>query len=105
MDMARVVLECRPGCPGCDGPVSERGGQIGAPDRAVRPAHLGERSVDVEHPHQPGPLPAPVGHGQDGTAMAPQDREHVMAGRPDGRGYYKPGYAIYLCENGEAPAR
>ena len=58
-------------------------GEFLAPDRAVANAGLGERTVEVQQPHQPRPLAAPVGQGEDRPAMPREAGKHVAGVLPD----------------------
>ncbi len=46
--------------------------EIFAPNGAVGNATFGKTAVEIEHPHQAGPLTAPISHGENRTAMGAQ---------------------------------
>ena len=61
--------------------------EVLAPQRRIRHARLGQRPVQVQHAHQPGPLPAPVRQRQDRPLMRIQPAQHMVRVLPDGLGH------------------
>ncbi len=61
-------------------------GEVFTPNRAIGDPGFGQRAVQVEHPDETGPLTAPIGDGQDRTAMHSQPSQNVMAVLPHGFG-------------------
>src|SRR5271157_6592733 len=57
--------------------------KIFAPQSLIRNASLGQGTIEIQHADQAGPLPTPIGDGQDRAAMMPEAGEHVMAVLPD----------------------
>ena len=49
-----------------------------APQRRVAHARLRQRAVEIQHPDQPRPLPAPIRHRENRPAMGRQPREQMM---------------------------
>ena len=68
-------------------------------DTAVLDAHLGQRSVKVEHPNQSRPGPAPVGHRQNRTAMSGKPGQHMVAILPYCFGYDQWSFRVQAAEN------
>ena len=61
--------------------------EVFRPERGVLNARLGERAVEVEHPHEPRPLARPIADGQDRPAVGDEPVEHVVRILPDGPKY------------------
>ena len=97
LDMRGVVLDRALVQPGAQSLDKELVGEILAPQRAVLLARFGEAAVEVEHPHQPRPRAAPVGHGQDRALMLQQPGQHVMAILPDRFGHDRRAHPWESC--------
>ncbi len=82
--MARIVFNAFAMEPALQTIQEEWIGEIFAPQRFIANAGFGERSVEIEHPHQARPFTAPVGHGENGTLMREEPVQHVMAVLPHG---------------------
>src|SRR5262249_40244871 len=57
--------------------------EILAPNGVVGDTHLGQGSIEIQHSNQSGPLPTPIGDGQNWTAMISQPREDMITILPD----------------------
>src|SRR5262249_51122132 len=57
--------------------------EVDAPQRAVRHTRLGERAVQIQQPDQPRPFAAPVGDGEDRSAVSIETVQKMMAILPD----------------------
>ena len=64
-----VVDDAAAGEPFAQAAFEEVVGKVQAPQGAVFNAGFGEGAVEVEHADEAGPLPRPVGKGEDGTAV------------------------------------
>ena len=73
--------------------------KILTPERGIFHACLGERSIQIQHPNEPRPLTAPVGDGEDRSAMRGQAGEHVVGVLPDCLGNNEGGLGIKVAEN------
>ena len=52
--------------------------KILTPQCRIRHPLLRQRPVQIQHPHQPRPLPAPIRHRQNRPLMRAQSRQHMM---------------------------
>jgi hypothetical protein len=57
--------------------------EVLAPQGVERAPGFDQRRVQVEQPNQTGPLPLPVGDGQDRPLVPQQPSEHLLAELPD----------------------
>ena len=67
--MGGVVGDAAAGEPFAQAAFEEVVGKVQAPQGAVCNAGFGEGAVEVEHADETGPLPRPVGKGEDGAAV------------------------------------
>lgn len=70
--MAAVVFDGLPAQPTFEALEEEAVSELLAPECGVLYSGLCEGAVQVEHPDESGPLPAPVGQRQDRAAMGVQ---------------------------------
>ncbi len=78
--------------------------EILAPQGAEADAGLVQAAVQVEHTDQARPLARPVGHCEDGSAMAEQSGEHMIAVLPHGLGNHQGRLGMDMGENVHAHA-
>ena len=83
----RIVLDLAALHPSLECLASPFVAEVLAPDGAVRHACLGHRGVQVQQAHQAWPLAAPVGRGQDRSALGLEAGQHVVAVLPDRLGH------------------
>ncbi len=102
--VAGVVIDLALANPLADAAPEELVGEVFAPDGAVFDAGLGQRAVEVEHAHQAGPLPAPVGDGEDRATMVAQTGQHMMAVLPHRFGDDQTSVGINVLEDLHAHA-
>src|SRR5699024_10651614 len=79
-------------------------GAVDRPQRGVLAAHLGQAAVEVQQPHQAGPLGCEVRDGEDRAAVGAQPGQNVVAVLPVGGGHDQRGLLRDLLEDLHAHA-
>jgi len=77
-------------------------GEVFAPQRGVGDTGFGQRAVEIEHAHEPGPGARPVGHRKDRAAVGHQAREDVVGVLPDRLGHNQRRVGVEIGEDRHA---
>ncbi len=98
LDVALIMAD-RPFAQPLPQPALEKAvGEILAPQRAVTNARFGHRTVQIQHPHQAWPGPAPIGHRENRSPMREQAGQQVMAILPNALGHDQRRRWVQLAE-------
>jgi hypothetical protein len=109
----RVVVDRGPRAATAQAPRKKASSNVLAPERAyATPAFVSE-PLRLRRPTRPGHVPAPVGDGEDGAAVAPEAGQDVMRVLPHGltiaKGVqdaaYQRGYTVMFGNTDEDPMR
>ena len=102
--VAGVVVDRAGGEPGLEVTLEAWARKVVGPDRRVGHARLRQRAVEIEHADEAGPLPRPVGRGEDRAFVGGEAGEDVVGVLPDRLGHHERHVRIDACEDVEALA-